>query len=246
MKRISCLMITFSVICTFICFSNYTKFINVHAYNSPDFIMYGDLTGDGQINSSDVILLKRYLLSIIPNLPSQQSIYAADLNADGKIDSTDYALLRRYVLGIMDVFPAENITVPPSPISLTNYEQEFLTNINNLRQSLGVSPLILDSELAQVARFHANDMVANSYLSPNSPTYGSFSKMLTKFNIRYLSHATVLIVESSNVNYGFNLLCNSQSHYNQMISPIYTHIGIGVENGPSPFITVSAILVNKH
>ncbi|TYQ15815.1 UNVERIFIED_CONTAM: dockerin type I repeat protein [Acetivibrio alkalicellulosi] len=70
-----------------------------------DLKILGDLNGDGVINSKDYVLLKRYILEIIDELPVND-ISVADLNGDGKIDSVDYTLLRRYILEIISDFPA--------------------------------------------------------------------------------------------------------------------------------------------
>ncbi|HEX9060259.1 MAG TPA: dockerin type I domain-containing protein, partial [Clostridia bacterium] len=55
----------------------------------------GDVNNDGKINSTDVSLLKRYILQITTNI----NITNADMNGDGKINSTDYSLLKRALLG---------------------------------------------------------------------------------------------------------------------------------------------------
>ncbi|MDQ2086227.1 dockerin type I domain-containing protein [Herbivorax sp. ANBcel31] len=73
---------------------------------------YGDLNGDGMIDSSDLSLLRRYILSITDTFPNETPISSADLNGDGVIDSTDYTLLTRYVLEIIDAFPVQD---QPSP-----------------------------------------------------------------------------------------------------------------------------------
>ncbi|TYQ12775.1 UNVERIFIED_CONTAM: Beta-xylosidase [Acetivibrio alkalicellulosi] len=66
-------------------------------------VLLGDVSGDGNIDSTDCILLRRYLLGIIDSLPAQSWRVIADVNQDGKIDSTDYILMRRHVLGIIDL-----------------------------------------------------------------------------------------------------------------------------------------------
>ncbi|GAE90792.1 dockerin type I repeat-containing protein [Acetivibrio straminisolvens] len=60
--------------------------------------MTGDLNGDGKINSTDMSLMKRYLLKQIVDLPVEDDIKAADLNKDGKVNSTDMSILKRVIL----------------------------------------------------------------------------------------------------------------------------------------------------
>lgn len=65
-----------------------------------DPVIIGDLNGDGELNSLDYILMRRYVLDIIDGLPVP-GIEAADLNGDGRVDSLDYILMRRYLLDLM-------------------------------------------------------------------------------------------------------------------------------------------------
>ncbi|HHV29357.1 carbohydrate-binding protein [Acetivibrio mesophilus] len=71
-------------------------------------IKYGDLNGDGKVNSTDSTLLSRYILKIIDTFPIENGDKAADLNGDGKVNSTDYNILKRYLLKIIDKFPVES------------------------------------------------------------------------------------------------------------------------------------------
>ena len=71
----------------------------------PEKILYGDISGDGKINSIDYTMLSRYLLEIIKELPVRKE--AADLNGDGVINSIDLTLLGRYLLVYIDKFPVE-------------------------------------------------------------------------------------------------------------------------------------------
>lgn len=77
---------------------------DIYGSSSED-IKYGDLNGDGSINSLDATLLKSYVLGGIEKFAVSEK--AADLNGDGSIDSIDYALLRNYVLGGIDKFPVQ-------------------------------------------------------------------------------------------------------------------------------------------
>lgn len=73
-------------------------------------VVYGDLNGDGVVNSTDYTLMKRYLLKIINVFPVSNYMTVADLNADTVINSTDYTLLGRFILGIITEFPAAKVT----------------------------------------------------------------------------------------------------------------------------------------
>lgn len=68
-------------------------------------VTLGDLNGDGKINITDVIILRRYVSGLITL--DADKLAAADLNGDGKVNITDVIILRRYVSGLIDKFPAQ-------------------------------------------------------------------------------------------------------------------------------------------
>ncbi|WP_265445870.1 cellulase family glycosylhydrolase [Acetivibrio straminisolvens] len=68
---------------------------------------YGDLDGSFSVNSSDLTLLKRYVLKQITEFPSPHGLEAADLDGDEKITSSDVTLLKRYILRAITAFPVE-------------------------------------------------------------------------------------------------------------------------------------------
>jgi len=71
------------------------------ASSTPSFI-YGDINSDGNVNSTDLGILKRI---IVKNPPASANMDAADVNADGKVNSTDYTVLKRYLLRSIDKLP---------------------------------------------------------------------------------------------------------------------------------------------
>ncbi|HEX9062001.1 MAG TPA: dockerin type I domain-containing protein [Clostridia bacterium] len=73
----------------------------VSSISTPASINYGDLNGDGKVNSADCSIMKRYLLTQSPEV----ELKVSDLDGDGKVSSADYALLKRYVLGLIIQFP---------------------------------------------------------------------------------------------------------------------------------------------
>ncbi|MFZ5986596.1 MAG: dockerin type I domain-containing protein [Bacillota bacterium] len=71
-------------------------------------IKYGDINGDGSVDSTDYTLMKRYILKIINQFTYEKGAEAADVNGDGNINSTDYNLLKRFILRIIERFPVED------------------------------------------------------------------------------------------------------------------------------------------
>lgn len=58
-------------------------------------VIYGDVTGEGNINNNDTKLLSNYLLGKV-NIGRTQLI-AADVKHDGKVDTSDLLLLEKYI-----------------------------------------------------------------------------------------------------------------------------------------------------
>ncbi|WP_265447259.1 endo-1,4-beta-xylanase [Acetivibrio straminisolvens] len=75
---------------------------------TPVQVKYGDVNGDGNVNSSDLTLVRRYILKAIPDFPTPNGKIAADVNGDGNVNSTDFSAIKKYILKVIDVFPVEN------------------------------------------------------------------------------------------------------------------------------------------
>ena len=63
----------------------------------PEDSITGDVNADGEIDGTDYLMLKRYVLGTYELADENEQ--CADVNADGGIDTTDYLMLKRYVLG---------------------------------------------------------------------------------------------------------------------------------------------------
>ena len=75
------------------------------ADTKPD-VAYGDVNGDGIINSTDAAIVYRSVNGRYTLTDSQK--LSADVNGDGAVNSTDAALIYRYTNGKMSKFPAES------------------------------------------------------------------------------------------------------------------------------------------
>ncbi|TYQ15275.1 UNVERIFIED_CONTAM: dockerin type I repeat protein [Acetivibrio alkalicellulosi] len=67
--------------------------------------LYGDLNGDGVVDSIDYVYLKRYILGIGNTVYTDDWKRAADLNMDGSINSLDCVILKRFLLEIISEIP---------------------------------------------------------------------------------------------------------------------------------------------
>jgi hypothetical protein len=70
---------------------------------TPPPVLRGDANADGAIDSTDITILKRYLLK--KTTLTERMLLNADTNGDGAVDSTDLTLLKRYILRKIDSFP---------------------------------------------------------------------------------------------------------------------------------------------
>lgn len=114
--------------------------------------------------------------------------------------------------------------------TLSQAESEMLNLINQARAGDNLAPLTADTELANVARIKSQDMIDNNYFSHNSPTYGNPFDMLKNFGIKYIK-AGENIAGNVGVKEAHEALMNSPGHRKNIMSPDYTHIGIGIKEG---------------
>lgn len=65
-------------------------------------IIYGDVNDDGDVDSTDLTMMKRLVLRKLSSLPVED---AADLNLDGSVDSSDITIMKRFLLRKIDKLP---------------------------------------------------------------------------------------------------------------------------------------------
>lgn len=113
---------------------------------------------------------------------------------------------------------------------LTADELEVFNLINEQRTKNGLSALKIDSEVQNVARIKAKDMVNNNYFSHTSPTYGSPFDMLNSFKVSYKTAGENIAGNSSN-SAAVTAWMNSSGHKANILNSSFNYTGIGVVNG---------------
>jgi Cohesin domain. len=73
--------------------TQFSDFIFAELNEVGEQIMYGDVNGDGKVDTKDITLLRQYVADWDVTI----DLDAADVNGDGKVDTKDITLLRQYV-----------------------------------------------------------------------------------------------------------------------------------------------------
>ena len=127
------------------------------------------------------------------------------------------------------IYPGDVITIPETDTASRAYEAEVIRLVNIERAKNGLSPLTEDWQLSRVARYKSQDMRDRGYFSHTSPTYGSPFQMMKSFGISYRT-------AGENIARGYKSPAdvvagwmNSSGHRANILSPSFTHIGVGYE-----------------
>lgn len=129
---------------------------------------------------------------------------------------------------------AVGIVAPPShaqpaapgtvaaPAADAGLESQFVSRINSLRASKGLSQLQVSGELVGVARAWTDRMVGAGQISHNpnlgSQVGGGWTKLGENVGVGY------------DVNGLMNAFIGSSAHYANLVDPSWTHVGVGVSH----------------
>jgi uncharacterized YkwD family protein len=111
--------------------------------------------------------------------------------------------------------------------TLSAYEQKVVDLTNQERAKNGLAALKVDVTLSKMAREKSRDMSANGYFSHTSPTYGSPFDMMKQFGITYRSAGENIAMGQRTPEEVVNAWMNSEGHRKNILSPNFTHIGVG-------------------
>lgn len=153
---------------------------------------------------------------------------------------TLWKLANRYEVGLSEIkaanpqiqnydliYPGQAINIPTTDTSVTDYEQEVIRLVNEIRANNGLTPLTYDWQLSRVARIKSQDMKDNRYFAHNSPVYGTPFEMIKSFGISYRSAGENIAKGYATPQAVVNGWMNSSGHRANILNASYTHIGVG-------------------
>lgn len=123
--------------------------------------------------------------------------------------------------------PAPEQKATPSGTELSAFESRVIDLTNEQRRKNGLQNLQPDTALSNVAQEKSNDMKAKSYFSHTSPTYGSPFDMMRDFGVTYQSAGENIAMGQQSAEEVVNAWMNSEGHRKNILSPNFTHIGVG-------------------
>ena len=180
------------------------------------------------------------VLSAVLAMALAVSAAAADLSHTVAPGDTMWKLASAYQVGTSEIiaanpqipnpnliYPGQVLRIPQVSEAVLRYESEVVRLVNAVRAENGLRPLAVNWELARVARYKSEDMVANRYFSHTSPTYGTPFQMIRSFGLSYRT-------AGENIAYGqrtpaevMDAWMNSSGHRANILNASYTQIGVG-------------------
>jgi uncharacterized YkwD family protein len=123
--------------------------------------------------------------------------------------------------------PAPEQKATPSGTEISAFESKVIDLTNEQRRKNGLPNLQPDTALSNVAQEKSNDMQAKNYFSHTSPTYGSPFDMMRDFGVSYNTAGENIAMGQRSAEEVVNAWMNSEGHRKNILSPNYTHIGVG-------------------
>lgn len=129
------------------------------------------------------------------------------------------------------IYPGQKINIPTLDPTVTDYEQEVIRLVNEIRAKNGLKALAYDWELARVARYKSQDMKDNRYFSHTSPVYGSPFQMIRDFGLSFRSAGENIAKGYATPQAVVDGWMNSSGHRANILNASFTHIGVGYVSG---------------
>jgi len=119
------------------------------------------------------------------------------------------------------------MTLGNTPVYASQYDTELLQLTNAQRQSMGLTPLCLSSQLGQAAQFHAQDMADNNYFSHTGLDGSQVWDRAGWFGYTYYRISENIALGYNNPSAVMDGWMNSPGHRANLLDSEVTEIGFG-------------------
>ena len=123
------------------------------------------------------------------------------------------------------------ILTPEYDSLVSAFEKDVVYYTNIEREKQGLTPLRLDTHVSRVARLKSEDLRDQAYFAHESPTYGSPFDMMESFGIDYRMAGENIAAGQTTPEEVVRAWMNSTGHRENILTPEYTHIGVGYVYG---------------
>ena len=108
-----------------------------------------------------------------------------------------------------------------------NYYQEVLRLVNKIRAEAGVGPMTLDTTLCKAASMRALEMDYANVMSHTRPNGTDCWTVFDFYNVSFMTCGENVAAGQTSSSAVVESWKNSQGHYENMINPAFTKLGVG-------------------
>ncbi|HHX18255.1 MAG TPA: SafA/ExsA family spore coat assembly protein [Clostridium sp.] len=181
-----------------------------------------------------IVLVLLFLLMFTSNAfaqPLQYTVVPGDslwkIAVKHQIDLSEIISANPQIKNPSLIYPGQKITVPNID-DIKALENEVIRLVNSERAKKGLPALKANWQVSRVARYKSQDMIDKNYFSHTSPTYGSPFRMLETFGVSFSAAGENIAMGQRTPSEVMNAWMGSPGHRNNILSPSYTEIGVGL------------------
>ncbi len=162
-------------------------------------------------------------------MPAQKGRWVVEILAEGPHGPVPLTQLTLY--GGVSVPKIFETSWPPPLAEVTNGAEYVADLVNSARAETGLPALIYATELADVALAHSEDMRTGDFIGHRSPRTGLLSDRLRAARYSSVSRGENVALNGSLYDAHAGLMW-SLGHRKNILSPQFTHLGVGARHGP--------------
>lgn len=174
---------------------------------------------------------------------SEPGYYSLEINVNGALGTQPAT---NFVVAVgTEPLPPQERSQTPAPLitDLKSAQNTLLDLLNKDRQSQGLGPLALDSQLSQAAQNHSDDMVTNKFVGHNSPTQGTPTQQAQAVGISEPTAQNIAL--SRQLSNAQEELMSSPGHRQTILDTKHTHVGFGITRSEDGFLYVTQDFVQR-